>query len=180
MEGTIGEIRLFASNFAPKNWAYCAGQILSIAQNTALFSILGTTYGGDGRVTFALPDLRGRVPISAGQGAGLPNYVLGEVLGSETVTLTVGNLPSHNHLVAANGNAANGVLNDPTGAYWSAGPVNRSTGNPVNTRFANTPNSTMLPASITPSGGNQPVSIIQPTLAINYIICMFGLFPSRN
>src|SRR5689334_22706995 len=97
MEGVYGVVTCFAGNFAPRNWATCDGQILSISQNTALFSILGTTYGGNGQTTFALPDLRGRAPISSGQGPGLTNYSLGESLGSETTTLTISNLPAHNH-----------------------------------------------------------------------------------
>src|SRR3982074_103263 len=102
MDGYIGEIRMFAGNFAPRNWATCDGQLLAIAQNTALFSILGTTYGGNGQTTFALPDLRGRGPTHAGQGPGLTNHVLGETGGAENVTLTVGQIPVHNHSLMVN------------------------------------------------------------------------------
>src|SRR3954468_23228168 len=98
-EPFLGEIRMFGGNFAPRGWAFCNGQILSIAQNTALFSLLGTTYGGNGQTTFGLPDLRGRVAVSAGQGPGLSNYSLGELAGSESVTLTSANMPAHNHSV---------------------------------------------------------------------------------
>src|SRR5215213_5859350 len=107
----IGEIRMFAGNFAPRGWALCNGQLLSISQNTALFSLLGTMYGGNGQTTFALPDLRGRVPLHFGQGPGLSNYVEGEVGGTETVTLTTGEMPSHNH--GANGNQAPGNSPSP-------------------------------------------------------------------
>ena len=106
MEGTIGEIRMFAGNFAPRSWAFCNSQILSIAQNTALFSILGTTYGGNGQTTFGLPDLRGRVPIGTGQGPGLPNVSLGEMSGTPTTTLLATNMPAHTHTVAASGSMA--------------------------------------------------------------------------
>ncbi len=180
MEGTIGEIRLFAGNFAPKNWAYCGGQIMSIAQNTALFSILGTTYGGNGQTTFALPDLRGRTAISAGQGPGLPAYDLGEMIGTEHVTLLISNLPQHNHMMASNNAVGSGTVNSPSGAFMGTGPVDRSTGLPVNTRYAATPDATMAPMAIGVMGGSTPVPIIQPTLCMNYIICMYGIFPSRN
>src|ERR1700754_404975 len=119
MEGYIAEIRLFAGNFAPRNWAYCAGQIISIAQNTALFSLLGTTYGGNGQTTFALPDLRGRAAVGTGQGGGLTNRVLGEIGGSESVTLLVSNLAPHNHMVATNNTPASGVQNSPSNQLWS-------------------------------------------------------------
>src|SRR5688500_15190919 len=116
MEGTIGEIRLFAGNFAPRSWAFCSGQILSIAQNTALFSILGTTYGGNGQTTFALPDLRGRVPLSPGQGPGLPNYTLGQMSGETTHTLTQSEMPTHNHTAAAA--SAGGSSGAPANNVW--------------------------------------------------------------
>src|SRR5690242_20983611 len=109
MEGTIAEIRMFAGNFAPRNWAFCASQILSIAQNTALFSLLGTTYGGNGQTTFALPDFRGRTPVGWGQGPGLSNYDLGQVGGTETSTLTVQTMPAHTHTLT--GNLAMGAKN---------------------------------------------------------------------
>src|SRR4051812_113885 len=111
----LGEIRMVGFNFAPRGWALCNGQILSIAQNTALFSILGTTYGGNGQTTFALPDLRGRVPVSAGQGPGLSSYDLGQVTGSENVTLTVQQLPAHSHNIAADATAGN--VGSPSGAH---------------------------------------------------------------
>ncbi|NOT56941.1 MAG: phage tail protein, partial [Deltaproteobacteria bacterium] len=122
----IGEIIMFGGNFAPRGWAFCNGQLLSIAQNTALFSILGTTYGGDGRTTFALPDLRGRVPVHAGnsQGPGLPPVQLGEMAGSPSVTLTVSQMPMHNHLVVASQTA---TTTDPNGGV----PGNDARGTPI-------------------------------------------------
>lgn len=180
MDGTIGEIRLFASNFAPKNWAYCAGQILSIASNTALFSILGTTYGGNGQTTFALPDLRGRTAIGAGTGPGLTPRTLGAAFGTQTNTLLITNLPQHNHMLLCNNTAGSGAQNSPEGAYMGTGPVDRSSGLPVNTRYASTANNVMGPMAIGTSGSSQPVNNLQPLLSINYIICMYGFFPSRN
>ncbi len=180
MEGTIGEIRLFAGNFAPRNWAYCAGQLVAIASNTALFSILGTTYGGDGRVTFGLPDLRGRTAIGAGQGPGLPIIDLGETLGTENVTLLQSNLPPHHHLVNSNNTAGSGSANSPGNNFMGTGPVDRSTGSAVNTRYATTANNAMGLAAIGIAGSSLPIEIIQPTLCTNYIICQYGYFPSRN
>jgi microcystin-dependent protein len=180
MEGTIGEIRLFAGNFAPQNWAFCAGQIISIASNTALFAILGVTYGGNGQTTFALPDLRGRTAIGAGNGKGLTPRVLGEVLGTESNTLLISNLPMHNHTLACNNSAGSGSANSPEGAFMGVGPVDRSSGLPVNTRYATSANAIMAPMSVGVSGSSQPVNNLQPLLCTNYIICMYGIFPSRN
>jgi microcystin-dependent protein len=168
MEGTIGEIRMFAGNFAPRNWAFCQGQLLSIAQNTALFSILGTTYGGNGQTTFALPDFRSRVAVGTGQGPGLSNTVLGEISGTETVTLNTNQLPAHNHPILANSGDA--TASKPAGKFLAL------TGTPI---YAPSQDGTQLgPSGAT--GGNQPVSIKQPYLGMNYIICLFGIFPSRN
>lgn len=169
----IGEIRLFAGNFPPRNWAFCNGQLLSIAQNTALFSILGTTYGGDGRTTFALPDLRSRVPIHAGQGPGLSNYNLGQTGGAENVTLTQNQLPAHNHgvnAVAQGGNQAS-----PAGNL----PAVESTGTSLDYSNA-AATGQMSPGMIANTGGGQPVSVVQPYQCLNYIIALFGIFPSRN
>ena len=169
----IGEIRLFAGNFAPRNWAFCNGQLLSISQNTALFSILGTTYGGDGRVTFALPDLRSRVPIHPGQGPGLSNYVLGQTGGVETVTLTQNQLPSHTHSVNAVANGGNQA--NPTGNL----PAVESTGTSQNYSNA-AATGPMSAGMIGNTGGNQPFSVVQPHQCLNYIIALYGIFPSRN
>lgn len=171
MEGTIGEIRLFAGNFAPRNWAFCQGQILSIAQNTALFSILGTTYGGNGQTTFALPDLRGRVPVGPGQGPGLPAVSLGEVGGEPTHTLTINESPAHTHTTQSN-RATNeaATTSRPNGKVPAAGGA-----------YADATDGSALQADVIGvAGGSQPHNNMQPYLGLNYIICLFGVFPSRN
>lgn len=171
----IGEIKMFAGNFAPKGWALCNGQILAIAQNTALFSILGTTYGGNGTSTFALPDLRSRVPIHAGQGAGLSNYVLGEMTGLESVTLLINELPAHTHTV--NAVASGGNQASPAGGSLAI----ESTGTSLDYANSNTtPTSPMNAAMIGPTGSSLPHNNIQPVLCVNYIIALLGVFPSRN
>ncbi|MGH6834120.1 MAG: phage tail protein [Methylocella sp.] len=174
----LGQIFLVGFNFAPVGWALCNGQLLSIAQNTALFSLLGTQYGGDGIQTFGLPNLQSRVPVGMGQGPGLSPYVIGEQTGSETVTLTVGQMPAHNHLVAAN--AATATVASPRGADLAQSETTTRTA--VNTY--STPPMTALvtldPATIQPNGGSQPHPNIQPVLAMNYIIALQGIFPSRN
>jgi microcystin-dependent protein len=167
-EPFLGEIRLFPYNFAPRGWAFCQGQILAIAQNTALFSLLGTTYGGNGQTTFALPDLRGRVAVSSGQGPGLSSYTLGEVIGTETVTLTQNQMPMHSHLVNVNGGGA--TTTRAPGAVLASGGS-----------YAAAPDgNTLNPQSIAGSGGNQPFQVIQPLLTLNYCIALEGIFPSRN
>ncbi len=167
-EPFIAEIIMFAGNFAPRGWAICQGQILSIAQNTALFSLLGTTYGGNGQTTFALPDLRGRTPIGTGQGPGLSNIQLGEVSGAESVTLTQAQLPSHNHLAAVTQAASTGSR--PSGTFPAGGGA----------YGAASDGSTFNPAFIQSAGGNQPFGIRSPYLGMNYIIALEGIFPSRN
>ena len=173
---------MFAGNFAPRNWAFCQGQLMSISQNTALFSILGTTYGGNGQTTFALPDLRGRVPKGTGQGPGLSNITLGEVSGTETVTLLTTQMPAHTHAVtsalAVNQNA--GTTNNPVGKYLAGGVD--PTANPIPT-YADAPaggNLNGLTVSLANAGNSQPIPISNPYLGMNYIICLFGIFPSRN
>jgi microcystin-dependent protein len=172
-EAFIGSMVLFAGNFAPRGWAFCQGQLLAISQNAALFSILGTTYGGDGQTTFALPDLRGRAPIGTGQGPGLNNISLGETLGSPTVVLTVNQMPMHTHAVACDSTAAD-----------NPDPTNHFPGNPGSLSGTNlygpTSSGSMAPSMIVPSGGSQPFSVQQPSLGLNYIICLEGIFPSRN
>ncbi|ASU34283.1 Microcystin-dependent protein [Mucilaginibacter xinganensis] len=148
---------------------------MSIQQNQALFSILGTTYGGNGVQTFALPDLRGRVALHTGQGPGLSNYVLGEVSGTQSTTLLPGNLPSHNHLMNANTGAGNSGA--PSGNLLAQGPV--IGGVNVN-EYTTSANTTMNATSIAVAGGSQPVSILQPYLALNYSVALQGIFPSRN
>lgn len=179
MEGYIAEIRLFAANFAPRNWSYCNGNLISIAQNTALFSLLGTTYGGNGIQTFGLPDFRSRTARGTGQGQGLSNITLGELSGIETETLSIAELPSHTHVgtaaVAPSSSSSSGDESNPSGFF--PGNVNR----PI---YSTTQNTTMGAAEVTvtigPSGSNQPHNNIQPSLGMNYIICMYGIFPSRN
>ncbi|HEX9595556.1 MAG TPA: tail fiber protein [Anaerolineales bacterium] len=172
MESFIGSIILFAGNFAPRDWAFCQGQLLSIAQNTALFSILGTTYGGNGQTTFALPDLRGRAPIGVGQGPGLSNITLGEQSGSENVTLLATNMPPHTHDYIPAASQA-GSSDSPVGLVPATDP-NRSNiyGSPDGTRMA--------PGTTGIAGGGQPVSIQNPFLGLDCIICLEGIFPSRN
>lgn len=167
----LGEIKLVPYNFAPNGWLRCDGQLLSIAQNTALFSLLGTTYGGNGVTTFALPDLRGRVPMSDGNGPGLTPRVLGEMGGTETNTLTIAQMPAHNHTV--NANTADGDQNIPTGSI------------PANTKLldkeyiAGSGNTTMSPQMIGLTGGNQPVNNVQPYTTLTYIIATQGIYPSH-
>lgn len=171
----IGEISIFAGNFPPRNWAFCNGQLMSIAQNTALFSILGTTYGGDGRVTFGLPDLRGRAPLSAGQGPGLSNYDLGQAGGSETDTLSINEIPAHNHPLGAYNNKAD--QSNPTGNV-NAIVVDSSNG--TANAYAASANATMNANAVGQSGGSQPHNNMQPYLTLNYIIALQGVFPSRS
>lgn len=170
-EPFIGQIVMFAGNFAPRGWAFCNGQLLAIAQNTALFSILGTTYGGNGQTTFALPDLRGRVPVHPGQGPGLSNYSLGQSGGAESVTLNAAQLPPHNHSVACSSDDA--TSGDPNANFPSAF---------TQKIYANaaTPGRFMNGGVISPVGGGQPHTNIQPYLCVNFIIALEGIFPSRN
>ena len=177
----IGAIAIFAGNFAPKNWAFCQGQILSIAQNTALFSILGTTYGGNGTTTFALPDMRGRVPVSQGQGNGLSNYTLGQRSGSETVTVNINQMPAHTHVLslALNVKDAAGNSRTPVGNVLA-----NAAGGVVAPYSTASPDTTMASGALSGvtgiAGSSLPTSIRQPYLVLNYIICLYGIFPSRN
>ncbi len=167
----LGEIRLFPYTFAPRGWALCNGQILSIAQNTALFSLIGTIYGGDGRTTFALPDLRGRVAVSSGQGPGLSQYDVGQTGGAESVTLTEAEAPAHTHAMNVNGPSSGS--NNPNNRYL--GRV--STG----TAYAATTNGkTLKPDAIAPSGADHPHENRPPHLALNYCIALEGVFPARD
>jgi microcystin-dependent protein len=166
MDPFIAQIMLFGGNFAPRGWAFCDGQLLQISSNQALFSIVGTTYGGDGRVTFALPDLRGRVPVHPGSGPGLPPLRGGQQGGTPTNTLNVSQLPSHSHGIAGSTGAQ--TTNRPTGASSSAG----------NSYSTETPDTSMAPTSAT--GNGTPVNNMQPYLGIHYIIALVGTFPSRS
>jgi microcystin-dependent protein len=169
----IGEIRMVGFNFPPRGWATCDGQLLAIASNTALFSILGTTYGGDGRVTFALPDLRGRTPIHKGQGPGLSSHSLGEKWGYQTHSLSVNQTPAHRH--TGRGTSDSAEESEPAG--------NLPAGAEGNTyRSATAPGGTNVVSmgATAPTGGNQPHTNEQPYLALYFVIALVGLFPSRN
>ncbi|MCZ8523998.1 MULTISPECIES: phage tail protein [Paenibacillus] len=164
-ESFIGEIRAFPFGFAPKGWATCSGQLLSISQNQALFSILGTTYGGNGQTTFALPDLRGRVPIHVSAAA-----PLGMIAGEESHTLTISELPSHTHQVMASSSAAS--TNQPAGAVWAKQTAAGYA--------AGAPNTAMGPAALSAAGGSQPHTNMQPYAVVNFCICLEGIYPSRS
>lgn len=200
MDGYIGEIRGFAGNFPPQNWAYCQGQTLNINEYNALFALIGTIYGGNGSTTFMLPDLRGKAPVGAGQRPGFANYNQGISYGTETVVLTQNNLPIHNHQATAaltvTGTASGNITpkcspddGDQTPAIGNA-PANFNNGyalpGDATGVMASFPASLPVTGSvggtiaISSTGGSQPVSIIQPSLAINWIICLNGLWPSRD
>mgnify|MGYP002137409410 CR=1 FL=1 len=174
-EKFIGQIYMGGFNFAPRNSAFCNGQILSIAQNTALFSLLGTTYGGNGQTTFALPDLRGRIPMHSGQGPGLSPRTLGEVTGVQTVTLTANQMPAHTHTAvastAAASDAAPGTGVVPAAVSNQTMYVTDLTGATAFTLAAN---------ATTPAGGSQPHENCMPTLTLRYCIAVEGIFPPRN
>ncbi len=172
-EPIIGEIRMFAGNFPPNGWAFCEGQLLPISENDALFTLLGTTYGGDGQETFALPDLRGRAPIHQGTGSGLSTYLLGENGGVEAVTLSTQQIPSHNHpaLCVTSGGSA---TSDPTNALWQ---------NSDSLQYSNLPADAFMganPIMTSIAGGSQPHENQIPFLCVNYIISLFGVFPNFN
>lgn len=167
-EPFLGELKLVGFNFPPRGWAFCDGQLLSIAQNTALFALLGTTYGGNGQTTFALPDLRGRTPLHVGNG-----IQLGEEAGVESVSLNVNQLPAHGHALSGASDLANASA--PGGALPAAKPRGGIS------RYATPPGDTvMAPGSVTPAGGNQPHNNMQPYLVMNWVIALEGIFPSRN
>jgi microcystin-dependent protein len=176
MDWYLGEIRAVSFNFAPRGWALCNGQTLSIAQNTALFSLLGVQFGGNGTTTFNLPDLRGRTPVSWGQASSGTTYTEGQVGGTENTTMTVQQLPVHTHFVSVS--KANATLADPTGNVWAAG-VDDS-GTPVLAFTENKPNAVMDNSALATTGGNAPIPIVQPYLVLNYIIAITGIYPSRQ
>jgi microcystin-dependent protein len=169
-EPFIAEIRIFAGNFAPRGWAFCNGQLLQIAQNTALFSLIGTTYGGDGRTTTALPNLEGRAPMHPGRGPGLTARRLGERVGSETVTLTAAQMPSHTHSMKGLGPAN---TNSPSGASPATNPTMQQYHAATNLLNA-------ASTAVTSTGGGQPHNNMQPYLAMSFIIALVGLYPSRS
>ncbi|MCB0457735.1 MAG: tail fiber protein [Flavobacteriaceae bacterium] len=184
MDGVLGTIMLFGANWAPRNWALCNGQLLAISSNTALFSIIGTTYGGDGRTTFALPDLRGRVPVSYGQGNGLTNRAIGIPFGSESTVLNASNLPAHNHSASLHVSSADSSQTAATANSTIATPGSTEGRTFTATQGFNaaSPDVTMNAGSVVTgnTGGNIPLNNMQPTLAMNYVICINGIYPSRN
>lgn len=169
-EPYIGQISMVGFNWAPRNWALCNGQLIAIQQNTALFSLLGTTYGGNGQTTFALPNLQGRVPLHWGTGAGLTPRVIGEMSGEEQVTLLTTQMPMHNHLLNASGEDA-GAKN-PSGQVLATTTTSAYVASPLDV--------TMNPQAIGFAGGNLPHDNMQPYLAVSFIIALYGIYPSRN
>ena len=171
-EPFVGEIRMFAGNFAPLGWAYCDGQLLAVSQNDALFSLLGTIYGGDGRTTFGLPDLRGRIPIHAGSGPGLSPRSLGAKAGVEKVTVTVNQMPSHSHTMMAS--TAPATETRPGGNVTASDLA-------IDAYFENSPASApMASGAITSVGGSRDHTNLQPYLCVHFIIALFGIYPSRQ
>lgn len=170
----LAEVRIFGFNFAPSGWALCNGQLMPISQNTALFSLLGTMYGGDGKSTFALPDFRGAAPVHAGhgQGSGLTEREIGEEGGTETVTLLDSEMPVHSHALNASGGFANS--SDPTGRVWArpfgGGNLYKPSGTPAN----------LAPQALAPTGGSLPHNNMQPYLTLNFCIALQGIFPPRD
>jgi len=162
----VGEIRMFAGNFAPAGWMFCDGQLLPISQYETLFNLIGTTYGGDGQSTFQLPDLRSRVPLHQG-----PGFTIGQQAGSETVTLNIQQLPTHTH--TANCSAVPGNQTDPGGSFWAYSTKELQYSSAA-------PGGTMNPNDVSSVGGSQPHDNIQPYLAISFIISLFGIFPSQD
>jgi microcystin-dependent protein len=162
----VGEIRMFGGNFAPAGWMFCEGQLLPISENETLFNLIGTTYGGDGQSTFALPDLRGRLPLHQGNG-----FTLAETGGAEEITLTVNQIPAHTHPMVAS--TAAGTQNDPGNNVTAASPsIQLYTGDVTDTNMATN--------AVTPVGGSQPHTNFQPYLCVDFIISLFGIFPSQT
>jgi microcystin-dependent protein len=162
----VGEIRMFAGNFAPAGWMFCEGQLLPISENETLFQLIGTTYGGDGQSTFGLPDLRGRLPLHQGNG-----FILAETGGAEEITLTVNQMPAHTHQVLATANTASAAA--PQDQVLAA-----SSGATISPYGTDNPTTTLTPLSVTPIGGSQPHTNFQPYLCVDFIISLFGIFPS--
>jgi microcystin-dependent protein len=174
MDPFVAEIRIFPFNFAPKGWAWCDGQLLPLSQNTALFSLLGTTYGGDGKSTFALPDLQGRSPMHPGQGPGLSLHDLGETGGSETVSLLESEIPAHSHALMAS-------TEDGTQGSLTAGiTIANSVGGALYQTVTNTNLTPMNPSALAPAGGDQPHNNMQPYLTFYFCIALQGVFPPRT
>jgi microcystin-dependent protein len=179
-EPFLGEIKIISWDFPPKGWSFCNGQLLPINQNQALFSILGTTYGGDGRQTFALPNLQGRMPVHVGNG-----IALGELGGETTHTLNITETPAHNHVIAADGTASGTSSNTPNPSGKVLGQSAGTGGTPpvafgANIYNSSAPNSALSPGCVAPNGGSQPHENMSPYLVLNFIIALQGIFPSRN
>lgn len=168
----IGEIRIFAGNYAPRDWAFCQGQLLSIAEYDVLFSLIGTTYGGDGQTTFALPNLAGRIPLHQGSGPGLSIRILGELGGSETISLNTGQMPIHEHTAISLDAAADQA--NPQAHFWS------KDGTSSTAPYSTDANSMMASGAISPAGQGVPHENLQPFLVINYIIALAGIYPSHS
>ena len=167
----VGEIRMFAGNFAPNGWMFCEGQPLPISENEVLFQLIGTTYGGDGEETFNLPNLASRIPMHMGTGPDGTTYQIGEMAGTEQETLSVGQIPNHTHPFTVSTNPAN--ANTPVGNVLGEQGT-------INLFLVDAANQAMNPASVTPAGGSQPHENTQPFLCINFIISLFGVFPSQT
>jgi microcystin-dependent protein len=172
VEPFLGQITLVGFTFAPVGWAFCNGQLLAIDQNPALFQLIGTIYGGDGQTTFALPDLRSRIPLHQGQGNGTSNYTIGQIGGSENMTLTSGQVPSHTHQAQCFTGGSNS--GSPVNALWAQA----SNDQPFKSGTPGAAN--MAPGAIGPAGGNQPHANLMAYQALNYIIALQGIFPSQN
>ena len=170
MDGVLAVIWMFGGNFAPRNWVFCDGQLLAIAQNNALFALLGTTFGGDGRTTFGIPEMSGRVPIHKGNGPGISNYSLGQKGGVDNVTLITAQMPNHSHGVTVGVSSAVGEENVPGGNV-----VAQHTG-----AFSEDANGTMGGVTQQNIGGSQSHTNVQPYMAVNFVLCVTGIFPSRN
>jgi microcystin-dependent protein len=165
----IGEIRMFAGNFAPAGWAFCNGQLMPISENDALFTLIGTTYGGDGQETFGLPNFAGRVPVHQGQGSGISqNYIIGEVAGVESVTLSTQQMPVHNHALMAS--TAGGTSTNPADHVLASPPS-------ATAYLTDTPSTALASSTLSPVGGSQPHENMPPYLAVSFIISLFGIYP---
>lgn len=175
----VGQINMFAGNFAPRGWAFCNGQLLAISSNTALFSLLGTTYGGDGKATFALPNLQGSAPLFQGQGPGLSQYYQGESGGEQYVTLLESEMPAHTHSVNCSTNR--GDQGTPAGGVWASGTRGRPPAyiGATDAQNHSTVNAQMSPYALSVAGGSQPHNNMQPFLVVTFIIALQGIFPPR-
>jgi microcystin-dependent protein len=175
MDPFVAEIRIFPFNFPPKGWAFCDGQLMAISQNTALFSLLGTTYGGDGKSNFGLPNMQGNAPMHPGQGPGLSLHDLGESSGSETVTLLQSELPSHAHNVNCIGGRVSGQVGLPTNAVLA-----KTSGTPANAYISTAGVEIMSGNMVAPTGGDQPHNNMMPYLTLNFCIALQGVYPPRS